>query len=172
MPSTSLQKLMQIPLCRGLTELEASQILVIAEETSLRRGDVVFNEGDPGDSLYLLLDGTLEILKKDKAGESLSLAKLSDGSVVGEMGLLSGQAPRSATAVAESDARLLKLSGARFMRLLAEDNLAALKMVRNLAQVMSRRLQLMDEKLVELAGLGRKKEELADFQRILNNWSF
>lgn len=172
MPATSLQKLMQIPLCRGLTEAEAGQLLQIAEEAGARKGSILFDEGDPGDALYLLLEGALEILKRDPSGEQQSLAKLTEGTAFGEMALLSGQGPRSATAVTLSDVRYLKLSGPRFLKLLAEDNLAALKVVRNLAQVMSRRLQRMDEKLVELAGQGRKKEELADFQRILTHWSF
>ena len=47
-----------------------------------------------------------------------------------------------------------------------------MKIVRNLSQVMARRLHLMGEKVVELSDKGKKKEELADFQRILNNWSF
>jgi hypothetical protein len=42
----------------------------------------------------------------------------------------------------------------------------------NLAQVMSRRLLLMDEKLVDLLDKGKRKEELADFQKILSRWSF
>ncbi len=48
----------------------------------------------------------------------------------------------------------------------------ALKIVRNLAQVMARRLHLASEKMVDLMDQPKRKEELADFQRILTNWSF
>ncbi len=88
------------------------------------------------------------------------------------MSLLGGNAARSATATALSDVKLLKIPSSRFSKLLRDENVAALKIVHNLAQVMSRRLLLMDEKLVEVLDKGKKKEELADFQRILNNWSF
>jgi len=70
-----------------------------------------------------------------------------------------------------TDAKLLRIPTARFSKLIAEHNLAALKVVHDLAQVMSRRLLPMDEKLVEMA-VGRRKEELLDFQRIMTNWSF
>ena len=55
---------------------------------------------------------------------------------------------------------------------IGEDNIAALKVVHNLAQVMSKRLALINEKLVDSLGKTKKKEELADFSRILNRWSF
>lgn len=170
--SASLQKLIQIPICRGLTEREAASILEIAEEAQAKAGQPIFNEGDPGDGLYVVLEGGVEVLKKDRTGKSQSLARLGDGSVIGEMSLINNNAARSASAVVTNDVRLLKVPSARFNKLLAGDNVAALKIIHNLAQVMSRRLLLMDEKLVELLDKGKRREELADFQKILTNWAF
>lgn len=172
MPSASIQKLIQIPIFRGLSEEEVGQIVKLAEERAVGRADKVFDEGDPGDGIYVLLEGVVSIQKSDRAGGQQELARLSDGSVLGEMSLIAGDAARSASAVASTDARLLKISSAKFQALLAEDDRAALKIIRNLAQVMARRLTLMGEKVVELSNQGKKKEELADFQRILTNWSF
>jgi len=87
------------------------------------------------------------------------------------MSLIGSHSVRSASALAVTDAKLLRIPTARFSKLIAEHNLAALKVVHDLAQVMSRRLLPMDEKLVEMA-VGRRKEELLDFQRIMTNWSF
>lgn len=167
-----LQMLVQIPIFRGLTEKQAAAVLAIAEERSLKKGEAIFAEGDPGDGLYVLLEGAVEIQKKDSSGNPQPLAKLGDGAAIGEMSLLSGDSPRSATATAAADTRLLKLASARFARLLGSDDVAALKIIFNLAQVMARRLHLLDEKVVDLMDKGKRKEELADFQRILNNWSF
>lgn len=169
---TPVEQLMQIPIFRGLSATEASAILTIAEDRVVKRSDRIFDEGDAGDGVYVLLEGTVSIQKKDASGGQQELAKLGDGSVLGEMSLIAGDAPRSASAVATSDARLLKISGARFTQLLSADDKGALKIIRNLSQVMARRLHLMGEKVVELTDKGKKKEELADFQRILNNWSF
>ncbi len=172
MPNLPLQRLIQIPIFRGLTERQAAAVLDVAEERALKKGEAIFAEGDAGDGLYVLLEGAVEIRKMDHSGKPQALARLGDGAAIGEMSLLAGDAPRSATAVAATDVRLLKLASARFARLLGSDDVAALKIIFNLAQVMARRLHLLDEKVVDLMDKGKRKEELADFQRILNNWSF
>ena len=172
MPAMQAQQLIQIPIFRGLSEDEAKAIIAIAEERQVKKSELVFDEGDPGDGIYVVLSGGVSIQKKDKAGQQQELAKLGDGSVVGEMSLITGDAARSASALATADATLLKISSQRFSKLLGADDKAALKVVRNLAQVMARRLNLMSEKVVDLTDKGKRKEELADFQRILTNWQF
>jgi CRP-like cAMP-binding protein len=167
----TLKQLAQVPICRGLSEAEVSQVFELAQELTAAQGEVLFREGDRGDSLFVLLEGQAEVLKQDKAGQPRSLATLGQGSVVGEMSLLSS-APRSATVRAATAVRLLRIDEPSFTGLLKTDSLGALKMVANLALVMSRRLSLMDEKLVDLLDKGQRKDELVDFQRILNNWSF
>jgi CRP/FNR family cyclic AMP-dependent transcriptional regulator len=171
-PAAATQKLMQIPVFRGLTEAEAASLFEIAEESTVSKGKMLFEEGAAGDALYVLIEGNVEILKRDRAGAQQQLAKMGDGSVLGEMSLVAGNATRSASVLAVTDLKLFKLSSQRFAKLLKADHVGALKVVHNLAQVLSRRLQLMDEKLVDLMDKGKRKEELAEFQRILSNWSF
>jgi CRP/FNR family transcriptional regulator, cyclic AMP receptor protein len=174
MASTSpvMQQLIQIPIFRGLTESEAGGLLEIAEETKLSKGKMLFEEGDPGDAMYVVLEGNVEVLKKDRGGVQQQLAKMGDGSVLGEMSLVVGQSARSASVLAVTDLKLLKMPTQRFSKLVRTDNVGALKVVHNLAQVLSRRLQLMDEKLVDLMDKSKRREELAEFQKILSNWSF
>ena len=167
MADALLKKLQGIPVCKGLSSAEAKEVVAIADESSARTGAVLFKEGDAGDALLVLLEGQVEVTKR-----GASLAKLDAGSVLGEMSLLDGDT-RSATATALSDVKFLKISNARFQKLLNADNVGALKIVHNLAEVMSKRLALINEKLVDSLGKGpTKKEELADFGRILNRWSF
>jgi CRP/FNR family cyclic AMP-dependent transcriptional regulator len=173
MPASPLmKKLMQIPIFRGLSEEEAASIIELAEEASCKKGDTLFKEGEEGDALYVVLEGSVQVLKKDRTGTNQELAKMGDGSVLGEMSLVAGSANRSATALALTDVKLVRVSSERFSKLLKANTVGALKVVHNLAQVLSRRLQLMDEKLVDLLDKGKRKEELAEFQRILSNWSF
>ncbi|MBI3183710.1 MAG: cyclic nucleotide-binding domain-containing protein [Myxococcales bacterium] len=172
MGSRLVKKLIQIPICRGLSEPEAAEVFEVAEETSLKKGERLFREGEMGDALYVVLEGQIEVSKSDRQGRPQTLAKLGDGSVLGEMSLVCGDAARSASAHALTDAKLLKIPSARFSKLLRNDSVAALKIVHNLAQVMSRRLLLMDEKLLDAMEKGKRREELAEFQRILSDWSF
>jgi CRP-like cAMP-binding protein len=161
-----LDKLTKIPICKGLTAAQAQELAAIAQETQAKKGDALFKEGDVGDSIIVVLEGKVDITKSGQP-----LASISDGSVLGEMSLLGEGGRRTASASATSDVKLWKINAAQFQALLANDNLAALKVVQNLAQVIAKRLLAMNEKLIDNPK-GKKKEELADFQKILSNWSF
>lgn len=170
MTASLAQQVQHAALFEGLSAAQTEQLLTIAEEAVVARGRSLFEEGAPGEALYLVLSGELEILKRDAAGGQQQLARVGAGQVLGEMSLLGGVAHRSASARALSDARLLRLPTERFAPLLARDEVPALKLVLNLARVMSRRLLQMNEKLVE--GQGARHEELSAFQKVLNDWSF
>jgi CRP/FNR family transcriptional regulator, cyclic AMP receptor protein len=175
MTASLAQQLERAALFEGLTAPQIAQLNAIAEEAEVARGRTLFEEGSPGDALYLVLSGELEILKRDPAGNLQPLARVGAGQVLGEMSLLGGGARRSATARALVDARLLRLPTERFAPLLARDEVPALKLVLNLARVMSRRLLQMNERLVNeklTDGQGARHEELSAFQKVLSDWSF
>lgn len=65
----------------------------------LSEGEVIFREGDPGDSLYLVGEGSVKISKQGRGGKQETLGYIRSGNFFGEMALLDGQ-PRSAMATA------------------------------------------------------------------------
>jgi len=77
----------------------------IGYEKQLRAGEVLFKEGDPGDEMYLIRAGKIKIVK-DLEGSEKTLAVIGEGEFFGEMALLD-KSPRSAAAIAESDAKLI-----------------------------------------------------------------
>lgn len=169
-PASLLKKLIQIPIFQGLTVPEAAEFFEVALEQSIEKGRTVFREGDEGDALYVILSGEASVTKK-----GVELAVLSTHAVLGEMCLVSPGDTRSATAIAKTDLTMLKIPSKRVQKLLKGNNLATLKVVANLAQVMGQRLAAINDRLV--AGDTKKKpegrkEELADFAGILNRWSF
>jgi CRP/FNR family transcriptional regulator, cyclic AMP receptor protein len=166
MPTAMLKQLQGIPMCNGLSPANIEELVAISEEKSAKKGSTLFKEGETGDVLLVVLEGKVAVTKREAV-----LATLEAGSVLGEMSLLGGDT-RSATAAAATDVKYLAIGKAPFQKLLAKDNLAALKVVHNLALVMSKRLAMINEKLVDSLGQPKKKEELADFGRILNRWSF
>ncbi len=89
------------------------------EEIACRKGDVIFSDGDSGDTMYIVLAGRVKILKQAK-GVKKTLALLGEGEFFGEMGVVSGK-PRSATAVAEEDCRLQVLGRGDFLRMVQCD---------------------------------------------------
>lgn len=170
--STQLvKKLVQIPIFGGLTVAEAAEFFEVALEESISRDATLFREGDDGDALIVLLDGEVSVTRK-----GVELAKLGKHSVLGEMSLMGEGEVRSATAVALTDVKVLRVPSKRVQKMLKQANVAALKVVANLAQVMSKRLAAINERLVSASSGGsggaKKREELADFGRILTTWQF
>lgn len=175
--STPLLSQADVPLFRGLSPAELQVLGALAEERHVPRGHWVLREGEPGDALYVLLEGTLEVTKQDAVGIQTPVATLTAGQVVGEMSLLDAGRVRSASAMAHTDVHLLSLDGPRFRELLARGDVGALKVVANLARVMSQRLLAVTERLVDnLAQAGetapRARDDLKDLQGVLQRWSF
>ena len=85
--------------------------------------------------------------------------------------VLEGEVQITRKGVELTDVKLLTVPSKRVQKMLKADDIAALKVVANLAQVMSKRLAAINERLVSMSA-GKKKEELADFGRILTTWQF
>jgi CRP-like cAMP-binding protein len=94
-------------------------------------GTVLFEEGQPGHVMYIVVAGEIEIRRRVNGVERV-LAVLGDGEFFGEMAILSGR-PRSATAVARSAARLLVIDGTTFEAMLRARPEIALRLIKALA---------------------------------------
>jgi diguanylate cyclase (GGDEF)-like protein len=92
----------------------------IGAEARIEAGGVLWREGDPGDTVALLLDGTLEVVYKSAdSEEEVVLRTLEGGAVVGELAGTDGRA-RSATVRARTPSRLLKIPASAFRLLLRQ----------------------------------------------------
>lgn len=79
-----------------------------ATEIALERGDVLFEQGDEGDALYAILEGTLEVSFLAMSGRKLSLTLMRPGEVFGEIALFDS-GPRTATIAAAESSRVLRV---------------------------------------------------------------
>lgn len=117
-------------------------------------GTYVFREGDLGPEMYIVQEGSVEIIKEVDEGEEKQLAVLEKGDFFGEMSLLE-ELPRAASARAVTELRLLQINGATFDRMLQSNPEIAVRMMRKMA----RRLRHADAMLREaLAGSGQEPE--------------
>ena len=91
--------LRQAPLFSALDDEAATALGGSMGETRLRRGDVLFHEGDPGDKLYIVLDGKVKLGRTSSDGRENLLAILGPGQMFGELSLFD-PGPRSATVTA------------------------------------------------------------------------
>jgi CRP-like cAMP-binding protein len=100
-------------------------------------GQTIFSQGDPGNQMFIVLDGTVDIVIRGK-----SIATLDSGNIFGEMALIDKN-PRSATALAKTDVRLAAIDEERFMELVKENPRFALRIM----SILAARLRRMDEKI-------------------------
>ncbi len=100
-------------------ELDATSLRSLQaalEWQHLAAGEVLFRSNDPGDALYIVINGRLSVTVTDAHGGTTVVGEASRGETVGEVGLLTGS-PRSATVTAVRDTDVVRLSQATFERL-------------------------------------------------------
>src|SRR6266581_502476 len=120
-------RLAALPLFRGLDEAALAAIAAELEWVELPGGTVLFGEGDPAESLYVVTAGSLEVLLKGAEGDR-PVAQIGVGETVGEMGLIAGT-PRSATVAALRDSQLVRLDKPAYDKLIAAHPGAMLQLV-------------------------------------------
>ena len=111
-PITRLPMLRPVSIFRGLQKNTLFEVARKATEVQYEPGDVVVHQGDPGDALYIVVDGQLEIRRNEEA-----VAELTPGDYFGELSIIDGE-PRSATVVALNEVTLLTLKSSDFNALL------------------------------------------------------
>ena len=119
----------------GLTRAEAKRTASGAVARDCAAGDVLVREGDPSDSFFVIVSGTLEA-SQGHNGDSKPIRRMGPGDRFGEIGLLNGM-PRTATVTATTDAELLVIGGPAFHQLLDESTAARA----GLAEVAAQRLR-------------------------------
>jgi len=101
--------LRQAPLFSALDDEAATALRASMSETKLRRGDVLFHEGDAGDKLYVITDGKVKLGRTSADGRENLLAIQGPGQMFGELSLFD-PGPRSATVTAVTDTVFSSLS--------------------------------------------------------------
>ena len=103
------------PLFSALDDEAASALLASMGSTKLRRGEVLFREGDEGDKLYIVTDGKVKLGRTSSDGRENLLAILGPGQMFGELSLFD-PGPRSATVTAVTDTTFSSLSHEDLLR--------------------------------------------------------
>ena len=103
--------LRQAPLFSGLDDEAAAALEASMSPATLRRGEILFNEGDDGDQLYVVTEGKVKLGRTSPDGRENLLAILGPGQMFGELSFFD-PGPRSATATAVTDVELKSLGHA------------------------------------------------------------
>src|SRR2546426_10160834 len=124
------QSLRRCGLFRGFDAARLGGLAAAARELTLAAGAAVFHEGDPGDAMYVVLDGAVQIYTRDRDGREVVLVRLEAGEHFGEQSLLPGTTGRrSAGARAAEAIRLARVPKGDFQAALAENDVLRERLV-------------------------------------------
>ncbi len=146
-----------INLFQDLKDDELEQMLGLTQTRKFPAGAVIIQEGETGDSLFIMLSGEVEItkqltlvLEEDTPKERVMIRlKAEDGVYFGEMTLLENEV-RSATVTALTDCVLLELHQKDFLDLIHRRSAMGVKLLLRLAQVLSAHLRKTNQDVVKL----------------------
>src|SRR5712692_2367972 len=147
MSSRVLDLLRSMDLFTDLQDSELNKIARLLKEHKFAENELIFAQGEPGDGLYIILQGRVRIASTDQLGRERVLAFYGPGEFFGDMAVLTG-APRSATASASTNLRVLQLRKDDFDVLVA----TSVGMMRGMLRVMVERQTAMNTRLSQEVG--------------------
>ncbi|MDH5751490.1 MAG: cyclic nucleotide-binding domain-containing protein [Deltaproteobacteria bacterium] len=132
----TLDKLRQVTVFGGFSDTELVRLLRIARTKNFPAGTKIFAEGDPGDSMYVIVAGKLEI-RKIINGQEKVLVYMKPGDCFGEMAIIE-QVPRMADAVAVQDCTVIEVHESVVNN---NEDVLSLKLVRQIAILLAKKLR-------------------------------
>jgi uncharacterized membrane protein len=156
-----IELLRSVQLFQDLPEADLASLADHCIERAVRAGSAIFNQGDPGSAMYIIVSGQVNIHLPDEGSRRVSLNDMAKGEYFGEVALFDEQ-PRTASASAIGDVTLLEVSQGALIVTLRERPTAALTMLRT----MGARVRNMSEIIEEHVS----KNAIAEFEQGLT-WS-
>jgi len=137
--------LANIPLFESLTDEDLDALAKRIEEADYNDGDVIFKQGDSGESLFLIDDGAVEI-SYGEGRTRIVLSTLFPGQYFGELSLFDG-APRSATATAVKRSRLMRLDRDDLVDFVNKNPAAAMRIIAEMSERLRQTNELMSRQV-------------------------
>ncbi|MCG8545215.1 MAG: SulP family inorganic anion transporter [Alphaproteobacteria bacterium] len=133
-----------------LSDEEMKIVRSFSEECRYDAGSTIFEQGEPGDALYILLDGMVDALvKQQPTGRDIRVNTMTSGAVFGEMAILDPQ-PRSATIVAMEASTCFRIRADQLENLTVQHPALGLRIVKFMCLLFSTRLRMANIAIMEL----------------------
>lgn len=153
--------LRRVPLLSSLNDQQIESLAAGSTRRNFPKGRTIVSEGEPSQSLYILLSGRAKVQRSDSEGKEVILAVLGSGDFFGEMSLID-DAPRSASVITLESCDFMSIAKDSFKSLLMQSNEMCLAVMKGMVT----RLREADQKIETLALLdvyGRVARVLLDF---------
>ncbi len=161
------QFLRLVPTARRLATEDLSVLLSYLIPAQVPPGAVLFVNGEEPDAAYLIVTGEVRVVRDLPGGETVTLARLGRGDVVGDMGLIDGT-PRTATAQVATELSALRLDVSAYRRLKADAHPAADWLLQEIDRRLALRIRTMFDRISrvrEEPGLAAAVPEIVDSER-------
>ena len=143
-----MEFLSQISIFNNLDFNLLGRIINITYTKMYQKGETIFNESDIGKAIFIIVSGNVEITKKISEKEEGILVILGSGDFFGEMALLE-ELPRSATARAIEESEIYIIYKVNFDSLIEKYPQVGVKIIKNLAAILSKRLRKTSEQVAD-----------------------
>ena len=131
-------------LFEDLTDDELVEIILVGKQCTYKKDAVIFAEGDPGDAMYLIMDGAVRISKFQSGGEE-ALAILKANDFFGEMTLFDFE-PRSAHVIAHEKCSLFEIPNKALLSVFHNNKEIGFKFLWSFCKTLTKRLRSTNEK--------------------------
>ena len=141
-----------MPKCRLLENFSPAEVLLLTHFMDVYRaepGVEIIREGDGGDFMLMLIEGKVEVHKRDRWNTPQLLAVVEAGRTLGEMSMIDGEA-RFATCIAVEPTLIAVLDRENLARIIVEQPLLGAKILMELVLMLSQRLRLTSQRLLGL----------------------
>jgi len=153
-----------VELLQHLSQDDRRRFAEVIGYRKLSSGETLFNAGEPGESLFVVRSGEVELHIKDTAGQKIVLTTARGGAVFGELALLDRGA-RTATAVALGEAELLELGREDLLLLFRKTPAAALQLLASMGHMTRKADELLRTRVSRNANV-EAEEHLSGLQRV------
>lgn len=153
-PRPDLAFVRKVPLFKDVDEPTLNALWPRLQERKLRRGEVLFRAGDPGDELFLIYSGSIVVSKPVTGRVEQVLRRMEPGEAFGEMSLFGDEQTRSATIQAETDVVLLGLHRDNLNQFIESNPRDAAKFFLELIRITFKRLRDTSELVAEVTRWG------------------
>lgn len=143
-----------VPFFRELTQAELDLLVALGRVVAYPKDMVVFQEGDKGEALYVVIRGTVRIVRQAPEAWDGTMAYVEAGGCFGEMAL-ADDFPRSATAITQDDCTILFLGRDALLDVFHEEPVVGRKILAAFCRSLSLRLRQASDRIVALSSLQR-----------------
>jgi len=138
----------KFPLFEGFKGNELKELADYLDYKIFPEGEVLFEDGDPGNNVFFILKGRVGLYKVDPFGHELKFAVSPEGTPLGELAFFSSKI-HSSRAVTEKETHVLILTRENYEKMKREDKELAIKFLEEMLKVMAARLRDMRQKFVD-----------------------